>query len=84
MQLGGDECPLLGVYHTLSYHVGKTQLETENEMTDQEKIELLSEALNNLLQSTQNVPSYIEDDMAVDIDNARAVLQQIPPKSWNL
>ena len=25
-------CPLLGVYHTLSYHVGKTQLETENEM----------------------------------------------------
>ena len=32
MQLGGDECPLLGVYRTLSYHVGKTQLETENEM----------------------------------------------------
>lgn len=29
MQLGGDECPLLGVYHTLSYMVGKTQLETE-------------------------------------------------------
>ena len=53
-------------------------------MADQEKIELLSEALNNLLQSTQNVPSYIEDDMAVDIDNARVVLQQIPPKSWNL
>jgi len=32
MQLGGDLCPLLGVYHTLSYHVGKTQLETENDM----------------------------------------------------
>lgn len=75
--------PLGCVSHTF-LPVGKTQLETENEMTDQEKIELLSEALNNLLQSTQNVPSYIEDDMAVDIDNARAVLQQIPPKSWNL
>ena len=32
MQLGGDSCPLLGVYHTLSYHVGKTQLETEKAM----------------------------------------------------
>ena len=32
MQLGGDECPLLGVYRTPSYHVGKTQLETENDM----------------------------------------------------
>ena len=32
MQLGGDECPLLGVYRTLSYMVGKTQLETENDM----------------------------------------------------
>jgi hypothetical protein len=32
MQLGGDTSPLLGVYHTLSYVVGKTQLETENEM----------------------------------------------------
>ena len=53
-------------------------------MTDKEKIEMLSEALNNLLQSTQNVPSYIEDDMAVDIENARAVLKQIPPASWNL
>lgn len=31
MQLGGDECPLLGVYHTF-LPVGKTQLETENEM----------------------------------------------------
>jgi len=32
MQLGGDDCPLLGVYRTPSYSVGKTQLETENEM----------------------------------------------------
>lgn len=53
-------------------------------MTDQEKIELLSEALNNLVQATEHMPSYIEDEMAVDIDNARAVLQQVPPKSWNL
>ena len=43
MQLGGDECPLLGVYHTLSYHVGKTQLETENEMNVAELIQALSE-----------------------------------------
>ena len=43
MQLGGDLCPLLGVYHTLSYHVGKTQLETENEMNVAELIQALSE-----------------------------------------
>ena len=43
MQLGGDLCPLLGVYHTLSYHVGKTQLETENEMKVAELIQALSE-----------------------------------------
>lgn len=53
-------------------------------MTDQEKIELLSEALNNLVQATEYLPSYIEAEMSVDIDNARAVLQQVPPKSWNL
>ena len=43
MQLGGDLCPLLGVYHTLSYMVGKTQLETENEMNVAELIQALSE-----------------------------------------
>ena len=53
-------------------------------MTDAEKIELLSEALNNLVQATEYLPSYIEAEMSVDIDNARAVLTQIPPKSWNL
>ena len=53
-------------------------------MTDAEKIELLSEALNNLVQATEYLPSYIEAEMSVDIDNARAVLAQIPPKSWNL
>jgi hypothetical protein len=43
MQLGGDECPLLGVYRTPSYLVGKTQLETENEMNVAELIQALSE-----------------------------------------
>ena len=55
-------------------------------MTDAEKIELLGEALNNL---TQTAYEYIEDGswletLNLDIDNAREVLKQIPPKSWNL
>ena len=55
-------------------------------MTDAEKIELLGEALNNLLQSAD---AYIEegswiDELSHDIECARAVLKQIPPKSWNL
>jgi hypothetical protein len=55
-------------------------------MTDQEKIEALSEALNNLVQTAD---AYIEegsmlDDLLYDIGQARAVLKQIPPKSWNL
>jgi len=55
-------------------------------MTDQEKIEALSEALNNLYQSADQ---YIEDgsyigNLLTDIDRAQAVLRQIPPKSWNL
>ncbi len=55
-------------------------------MTDQEKIEALSEALNNLYQSADR---YAEDgscfaELTLDIDRAQALLQQIPPKSWNL
>jgi hypothetical protein len=55
-------------------------------MTDQEKIEQLGEALNNLYQSAD---SYIEDEsylgeLLSDIDRAQALLQKIPPKSWNL
>ena len=55
-------------------------------MTDAEKIELLGEALNNLVGTAYE---YIEDGswletLNLDIDNARAVLKQIPPKSWNL
>ena len=55
-------------------------------MTDAEKIELLGEALNNLMQSAD---SYIEegswiDELSHDIECAREVLKQIPPKSWNL
>jgi uncharacterized protein YheU (UPF0270 family) len=57
-------------------------------MADQEKIELLSEALNNL---TQSVDCYLEDKstfatetLSVDIDHAWAVLNKLPPKSWNL
>ena len=55
-------------------------------MTDAEKIEMLSEALNNLMQSAD---AYIEEGswietLSIDITNARVVLAQIPPKSWNL
>lgn len=55
-------------------------------MTDAEKIELLSEALNNLMQSAD---SYIEegswiDELSYDIDYARSVLKRVPPKSLNL
>jgi len=55
-------------------------------MTDAEKIELLGEALNNLVGTAYE---YIEDGswletLNLDIDNAREVLKQIPPKSWNL
>ena len=55
-------------------------------MTDQEKIELLGEALNNLMQSADN---YIEDgswidELTLDIENARALLKRIPSASWNL
>jgi hypothetical protein len=55
-------------------------------MTDKEKIELLGEALNNLMQSADN---YIEDgswidELTLDIENARALLKRIPPASWNL
>jgi hypothetical protein len=55
-------------------------------MTDKEKIELLGEALNNLMQSADN---YIEegswiDELTLDIENARALLKRMPPKSWNM
>jgi hypothetical protein len=55
-------------------------------MTDQEKIELLSNALTNLMQSADN---YIEegswiDELTLDIENARALLKRMPPKSWNM
>jgi hypothetical protein len=55
-------------------------------MTDTEKIELLGEALNNLMQSADN---YIDDgswidDLSNDIEHARKLLQQLQPKSWNM
>jgi hypothetical protein len=48
-------------------------------MTDKEKIELLGEALNNLMQSADN---YIEDgswldDMVYDIDRAKELLKRM-------
>jgi hypothetical protein len=54
-------------------------------MTDQEKIDALGEALNNLMQSADN---YIEegswvDELTFDIDCARALLKKISPKSLN-
>jgi hypothetical protein len=57
-------------------------------MTDQEKIDLLGEALNNITQSAydciKNKSSFTMETLTLDIDNANAVLKQIPPKSWNL
>jgi hypothetical protein len=55
-------------------------------MTDTEKIELLGEALNNLMQSADN---YIDngswiDELTLDIDRAYDLLKKIPPKSWNM
>ena len=52
-------------------------------MTDQEKINLLGEALNNLMQSADN---YIEegswiDELTLDIENARVLLKQIEDAS---
>jgi hypothetical protein len=57
-------------------------------MTDAEKIELLSEALNNLTQTAyeyiKDKSSFAVETLSHDIECARAVLKQIPPKSWNL
>lgn len=55
-------------------------------MTDQEKIDLLGEALNNLMQSADN---YIDhgawiDELTVDIEHARELLNKINPASWGL
>ena len=55
-------------------------------MLNEEKIELLIEALNNLVQS---VDSYMEhkdwiDQLTFDLLHARSVLIRIPPKSWNI
>jgi hypothetical protein len=57
-------------------------------MTDQQKIETLGECLNNI---TQSAEAYLEDKssfaiktLLVDIDIAWAVLNKLPPKSWNL
>ena len=55
-------------------------------MTDQEKIDLLGEALNNLMQSAD---SYIDDgswidELTLDIETARALLKRLPPKSWTV
>jgi hypothetical protein len=55
-------------------------------MTDQEKIDALSEALNNLYQSADH---YIEDgswlgELLNDIDIAQALLRILSPKSSNV
>ena len=54
-------------------------------MTDQEKINLLSNALTNLMQSADN---YIDDgswieDLSIDIDTARAVVKMLYPELWD-
>jgi hypothetical protein len=48
-------------------------------MTDQEKIDLLGEALNNLRQSANNyiVDGSWIDELTQDIELARAVLKQV-------
>ena len=55
-------------------------------MTDQEKIALLGEALNNLMQSadTYIVDGSWIDELTLDIETARALLKRLPPKSWNV
>jgi hypothetical protein len=55
-------------------------------MTDQEKIDALCEALNNLYQSADH---YIEDgswlgELLNDIDHAQALLRILSPKSFNV
>jgi hypothetical protein len=55
-------------------------------MTDLEKIDLLGEALNNLMQSADN---YIDngswiDELTLDISHARELLKKISPASWNV
>ena len=62
------------------------QLRKDREMTDQEKIDLLGEALNNLMQSADN---YIDngswiDELTLDIGHARELLKKISPASWNV
>jgi hypothetical protein len=56
-----------------------------NKMTDQEKIDLLSNALTNLMQSADN---YIDDgswieDLTIDIDTAKAVVKLLYPELWD-
>jgi hypothetical protein len=48
-------------------------------MTDQEKIDLLGEALNNLMQSadTYIVDGSWIDELTLDIENARALLKRM-------
>ena len=55
-------------------------------MTDQEKIDLLGEALNNLMQSadTYIVDGSWIDELTLDIETARDLLKSMPPKSWNV
>ena len=55
-------------------------------MTDQEKIDLLGEALNNLMQSadTYIVDGSWIDELTHDIETARDLLKKIPPNSWNV
>ena len=55
-------------------------------MTDLEKIEYLGEALNNLMQSadTYIVDGSWIDELTLDIENARNLLKEIPPNSWNV
>lgn len=54
-------------------------------MTDQEKIEMLCNALANLMQSADN---YIDDgswieDLTTDIDRAKFVLKTLYPELWD-
>ncbi len=58
----------------------------EMAMTDLEKIDYLGEALNNLMQSadTYIVDGSWIDELTLDIENARALLKSMPPKSRNV
>ena len=86
--MGGPADLFLFLFVAIGWRSGIlwAQLRKDREMTDQEKIDLLGEALNNLMQSadTYIVDGSWIDELTLDIENARALLKKMPPNSWNV